>query len=332
MQEVYLLFLDTSRRPFYNSLITSQIPALTLKSGSLRQERRNMRKKFIRVAGALFFLLSLTNILTIRTQAAQKNKSIQIKGSDTMVNLGQAWAETFSRRHPDLNMAVTGGGSGTGINALISGTCDIAQSSRALEDREMKRAEAKGVKPHLEIVALDGIAVVVHPKNPLKNLTLDQLREIFMGNIKNWKIMGGQNKPIVILSREFNSGTHIFFKEHVLRRGNLKGLEEFSPYALLMPSSQAVAEEISNNENAIGYYGMGYISPRQKVIAVAKDTKSPYIEPTLENVRSNTYPISRPLYLYTNGKPQGIIKEFIEFIYSKEGQEIVKKTDFVPVK
>jgi phosphate transport system substrate-binding protein len=201
-----------------------------------------------------------------------------------------------------------------------------------MEGKEIKQAEAKGVKPHQETVALDGIAVVVHPKNPVKNLTLDQLREIFMGNITNWKQVGGVKKVIVILSREVNSGTHLFFKEHVLRRGNPKGPEEFSPAALLMPSSQAIAEEVSNNENAVGYYGMGYINPKQKVIAVAKDAKSPFLEPTLENVLSGAYPTSRPLLMYTNGAPQGLLKEFFDFVFSKEGQEIVKKTDFVPIK
>lgn len=264
--------------------------------------------------------------------AAQKSVSIQIKGSDTMVNLGQAWAEAFNAIHANVNVAVTGGGSGTGIAALISGTCDIAESSRAVEEKETKQAEAEGIRFNQEIVALDGIAVVVHPSNPVKNLTMDQLREVFMGNIKNWRMLGGPDIPIVLLSREVNSGTHIFFKEHVLRHGKKKGTEEFSPGALMMPSSYAIAEEVANNENTIGYYGMGYISPRQKVIAVAKDANSLFIEPTLQAVRSNAYPISRPLYLYTNGTPQGVIKEFIDFVYSKEGQEIVKKTDFVPIK
>ena len=264
--------------------------------------------------------------------APQNAKAVQIKGSDTMVNLGQAWAEAFSKRTPGVNIAVTGGGSGTGITALVNGTCDIAESSRAMEDKEIKQAEAKGIKPNQEKVALDGIAIVVHPKNPVKNLTIDQLREIFMGNIENWKVLGGANKPIVILSREVNSGTHIFLKEHVLRRGVAKGPEEFSPSALMMSSSQAIADEVAGNENAVGYYGMGYISPKQKVIAVAKDAKSPFIEPTIDNVKSNLYPISRPLFLYTNGTPQGVIKDFIDFVYSKDGQEIVKKLDFVPVK
>ncbi len=290
-----------------------------------------MRPCTRRATSALSLLFVLI-FLASPAFAAERGKSIQIKGSDTMVNLGQAWAEAFNKAHRVVNVAVTGGGSGTGLTALISGTCDIAQSSRSIEEKEVKRAEAKGIKPNQETVALDGIAVVVHPKNPVKNLTIAQLRDIFMGRIKNWRSLGGKNKTIVILSREFNSGTHIFFKEHVLRRGNPKGREEFSPEALLMPSSQAIADEVANNENAIGYYGMGYISPRQKVIAVAKDAKSPCMEPTIENVLSNAYPISRPLYLYTNGKPQGIVKEFIDFVFSKEGQEIVKKTDFVPVK
>lgn len=286
-----------------------------------------MRKYAVLFAAALVLLSAAAG-----TAAPQKAKAVQIKGSDTMVNLGQAWAEAFSKRTPGVNIAVTGGGSGTGITALINGTCDIAESSRAMEDKEIKQAEAKGVKPNQEKVALDGIAIVVHPKNPVKNLTMDQLREIFLGNITNWKVVGGANKTIVILSREVNSGTHIFLKEHVLRRGNAKGPEEFSPSALMMPSSQAIAEEVAGNENAIGYYGMGYIGPRQKVIAVAKDAKSPFIEPTIDNVKSSLYPISRPLFLYTNGTPRGVIKDFIDFVYSKDGQEIIRKLDFVPVK
>jgi phosphate transport system substrate-binding protein len=174
--------------------------------------------------------------------------------------------------------------------------------------------------------------VVVHPCNPIKNLTMDQLREIFMGNIKNWRILGGPDWPIVLLSREVNSGTHIFFKEHVLRRGKSKGPEEFAPAALMMPSSYAIAEEVAHNENAIGYYGLGYISPRQKVVAVAKDERSPFIVPKIETILSNEYPISRPLYFFTRGEPAGAVKAFIDFALSPEGQDIVIKTDFVPIK
>ena len=283
----------------------------------------------------VFCLMLATLLISAAVSAysyAESNKSIQIKGSDTMVNLGQAWAEEFNKLHPDINVAVTGGGSGTGISSMLNGTCDIAETSRAMEDKEVKQAKEKGIDPVQEIVALDGIAVVVNPKNPVKNLTMDQLRDIFIGNTANWKAVGGPDKEIVLLSREVNSGTHIFFKEHVLRKGKSKGPEEFSPASLLMPSSQAIADEVSNNENAIGYYGMGYISPKQKIIAVAKDASSPFVEPTIESVKNNTYPISRPLYMCTNGNPRGTVKEFIDFVYSKEGQEIVRKLDFVPIK
>jgi phosphate transport system substrate-binding protein len=264
--------------------------------------------------------------------ASGQSRALQIKGSDTMVNLGQAWAEAFNKLHPELNVAVTGGGSGTGIAALINGTCDIAESSRALEAKEVQQAREMGFVIREDIVALDGIVVVVHPSNPVSELTLDQLREVFLGNVRRWKPIGGPDWPIVLLSREVNSGTHIFFKEHVLRRGKSKGPEEFAPAALMMPSSYAIAEETARNENAVGYYGLGYISPRQKVVAVAKDARSPFVRPTVETVLSNTYPISRPLYLFTRGEPQGIVKEFLDFAHSPEGQRLVRETDFVPIK
>jgi len=289
-----------------------------------RKKEKNMFKKGMLILAMGMFL----NPAFAATQAT----SLQIKGSDTMVNLGQSWAEEFTKIHPGLNVSVTGGGSGTGIAALINGTCDIAESSRSMKDKEIKLAEANKIEPVEHIVALDGIVVVVHPANPVKNLALEQLRDIFMATTKNWKEVGGENKPIVILSREVNSGTHVFFKEHVLRRGNDKGPEEFAPEALLMSSSQAIADEVAQNPNAIGYYGMGYISPKQKVIAVAKDKNSAYVEPSIATVTSNQYPISRPLFMYTKGQAQGLVKDFIEFVFSPQGQEIVKKLDFVPIK
>ena len=249
-----------------------------------------------------------------------------------MVNIGQAWAEAFNKLHPEINVAVTGGGSGTGIAAIFNGTCDIAESSRALEEKEVQQASATGMAIHETVVALDGIVVVVHPSNPVSALTMDQLREIFMGNVKRWSAFGGEDRPIVLLSREVNSGTHIFFKEHVLRRGKNKGPEEFAPAALMMPSSYAIAEETARNENAIGYYGLGYISPRQKVLSVAPDDRSTAVAPTIESVRANAYPISRPLYFFTRGEPAGTVKDFLAFALSPEGQKIVRETDFVPVK
>jgi phosphate transport system substrate-binding protein len=249
-----------------------------------------------------------------------------------MVNLAQAWAEKYMEKNPAEFIAVTGGGSGTGFSSLISGTCDIAMSSRNIKEKEIALAQKKGKNPNEIKVGLDGLAVVVSPKNPVSRLTLAQLAGIFSGKITNWKDVGGVDQKIVILSREVNSGTHVYFKEHVLRGNNLNSKEEFAPSALMLPSSQAIADEVASNPSAIGYYGMGYISPKQKAVFVAKDEKSEYEEPIISNVVSGKYPISRPLFIYTDGAPQGAVKKFIDYALSKEGQEIVLQTDFVPVK
>lgn len=270
-------------------------------------------------------------IFTIPAFAAKTKNSVQVKGSDTMVNLAQAWAEKYMQDCSGYFIAVTGGGSGTGLSSLISGTCDIAMSSRNIKDKEIVLANRKGINPNEIKVALDGLAVVVNPKNPVSKLTIDQLAGIFTGKITNWKEMGGDDRSIVILSREVNSGTHVYFKEHVLRKNDPNSKEEFAASALLLSSSQAIADEVANNPAAIGYYGMGYISSKQKPIAVAKDEKSEYMDPTIDNVVNGKYPISRPLFLYTNGEPKGIVQKFVDFCLSKEGQEIVLKTDFVPV-
>ncbi len=277
-------------------------------------------------------LAGLIVVFVCASACLAKDKFVQIKGSDTMVNLGQAWAEKYMEIDPNEFIAVTGGGSGTGMASLISGTCDVAMSSREIKNKENELAKSKGIVPFEIKAALDGLAVVVNPKNPIDKLTLDQLAGIFSGTITNWKDLGGQDAKIVILSREVNSGTHVYFKEHVLRNGKTDGKEEFAPGALMLSSSQAIADEVANNTGAIGYYGMGYISPKQKAVAVAKDAKAPYVSPTIENVVSGAYPISRPLFIYTNGEPKGSVKKFIDFALSKEGQAIVVTTDFVPVK
>ena len=264
--------------------------------------------------------------------AAKNSNSIQIKGSDTMVNLGQAWAEKYMECNPADFVAVTGGGSGTGLSSLISGTCDIAMSSRNVKEKEIALAQKKNINPNEIKVALDGLAVVVNLKNPIDKLTMDQLAGIFTGRIKNWNELGGTDEKIVILSREVNSGTHVYFKEHVLRKMDPNSKEEFAPGALMLSSSQAIADEVATNPAAIGYYGMGYISSRQKPVAVAKDEASGYVAPSIDNVLNNSYPISRPLFLYTNGAPEGLTKKFVDFTLSKEGQDLVLATDFVPIK
>ena len=279
------------------------------------------------------WLLVLVVLLIASPAFARSGKnSIQIKGSDTMVNLGQAWAEKYMEKNPEEFIAVTGGGSGTGIASLLSGTCDIAMSSREIKQKEIDQAKLKGINPKEIKVALDGIAVVVNPKNQVDKLTLDQLAGIFTGKIINWKEVGGKDEKIVLLSREVNSGTHVYFKEHVLRKNDPNSQEEFSPKALMLSSSQAIADEVAGNSATIGYYGMGYICAKQKPVAIAKDEKSAYVSPNIDNVVKNVYPISRPLFIYSNGEPQGLVKKFIDYALSSEGQKIVLETDFVPVK
>lgn len=283
------------------------------------------RKTFACIFAALFFSSACS------CAAAGKN-SIQIKGSDTMVNLGQAWAEKYMEKNPSKFIAITGGGSGTGIASLLNGTCDIAMSSRDIKEKEITLAAKKGISPYGIKIALDGLAVVVNLQNPVERLSIDELGGIFTGKIVNWKDVGGKDERIVLLSREVNSGTHVYFKEHILRKGDPNSKEEFAPGALLLSSSQAIADEVASNPAAIGYYGMGYVSGKQKPVLVANDETSTYEAPTIENVVSGRYPISRPLFFYTNGEPQGLVKEFVDFCLSQEGQEIILDTDFVPVK
>lgn len=257
----------------------------------------------------------------------QKGKeTIQIKGSDTMVNLVQAWTERFMNDNPNSFIAVTGGGSGTGIASLINNTCEIAACSRKIEDKELKLAKDNGINPKEIMVALDGIVVAVNLSNPIEKLTIAQVADIFSGKITNWKEIGGNDGPIVVLSREVNSGTHVYFKEHVLNKG------EYTKNALLLPSSQAVSDEISQNINAIGYYGIGYINKNQKTIAIDSDNTGNFIVPTIENVKKGKYGISRPLLMYTNGEPTGKIKRFVDFILSEQGQKIVEEQNFVSIK
>jgi len=278
------------------------------------------------------FVILMALMFATSAFAGSAKNSIQIKGSDTMVNLGQAWAEKYMEKNPGDFVAVTGGGSGTGLSSLISGTCDIAMSSRNIKDKEIAIAKKKGINPNEIKAALDGLAVVVNPANPVGKLTVDQLALIFTGRIANWKELGGKDEKIVILSREVNSGTHVYFKEHVLRKMDPNSKEEFAPSALMLSSSQAIADEVAGNPAAIGYYGMGYISAKQKPVFIAKDEGSEYEAPTIENVLSGKYPISRPLFLYTNGVPQGLVQKFVDFALSNEGQDIVLATDFVPIK
>lgn len=266
----------------------------------------------------------------IHNQAELAN--IVNKGSDTMVNLALVWAERYQQEYPNVSISVTGGGSGTGIAALINGTVDIANASRQIKDEEYEDAQKNGSDPVEFVVARDAIAIIVNPSNPINQLTLQQLSDIYSGKINNWKELGGDNRPIVRLSRETNSGTHVYFLEEVLRLGEDDNTTLFSTDTLLLPSSEGITLEVRDNPNAIGYDGLGYVVPEVKVVAVARDPESLFVLPSVETVNSNQYPIARDLYMYTIGQPSGAVKEYLDWLYSEEAQTIVAELGFVPVR
>jgi phosphate transport system substrate-binding protein len=257
-------------------------------------------------------------------------QTIENKGSDTLVNLALAWAERYMHAHPEVRISVTGGGSGTGIAAMINGTVSIANASREMKREEIAAAKANGIEPLEFVVARDAIAVVVNPANPVNGLNLQQISDIYTGKITNWRQAGGEDRPIVLLSRESNSGTYVYFLENVIRMGDNKSDLLFSPDTLLMPSSEGISSEVRRNPNAIGYDGLGYVTPDQKVLAVSKKADSPYVLPSVNTVDDGSYPISRPLYMYTAGKPTGHIKVFLNWVMD-DGQIIVSKLGFVPL-
>ena len=256
---------------------------------------------------------------------------IENKGSDTIVNLALAWAEKYQSEHPEVRISVTGGGSGTGIASLINGTVDIANASRKIKEEEIAEAKSNGIEPVEHIIARDAIAVIVNPENPVSELTLKQISDIYSGKYSNWMEVGGDDRPIVRLSRETNSGTHVYFLETVLRLGNSDDKTLFSMDTLLLPSSEGIIAELRQNPNAIGYDGLGYVPKDLKVIAIAKEAGSSYVLPSIATVNDKSYPIARDLYMYTDGEPTGIIKEYLDWILSSEAQEIVAELGFVPV-
>jgi phosphate transport system substrate-binding protein len=248
-----------------------------------------------------------------------------------MVNLALAWAERYQSEHPGISISVTGGGSGTGIAALVNGTVDLANASRAMTADEMKQAEANGITPVEFAVARDAIAVVVNPQNPVRRLTLQQISDIYSGKINNWSEVGGDQRPIVRLSRETNSGTHVYFLQTVIRLGDSKNTTLFSTDTLLLPSSEGIINELRSNPNAIGYDGLGYVPKDLKMVAIAKKEGAAYILPSIATVNDNSYAISRDLYMYTAGEASGAEKDYLDWIVSTEAQQIVAKLGFVPI-
>lgn len=263
--------------------------------------------------------------------AGPTGRAIQNKGSDTLVNLALAWAEAYREIRPEVAIAVTGGGSGTGIASLINGTVDVANASRAMKEDEIEAARANGIDPVEFVVAIDALAVIVHPDNPVGQLTIDQLSDIYTGRITNWQEVGGRDEFIVLLSRETNSGTHVYFLEEVVRKGE-ESEDIFAPQTLLMPSSVGITSELRRNPRTIGYDGLGYVDPaHEKVVAVANNSSSPYVYPTIETATTGDYPLARNLFMYTAGEPTDAIADYLEWILSDAGQEIVARLGFVPL-
>jgi len=283
-------------------------------------------------------LLIGTMLTTVGCQARSQveaasgtGTSIENKGSDTIVNLALAWAEAYQQVQPEVRISVTGGGSGTGIAALINGTVDIANASRKIKSEEEEASQANGITPVEFVIARDAIAIIVNPGNPVDRLTLQQISDIYSGKINNWQEVGGEDRPIVRLSRETNSGTHVYFLENVLRLGRKDDHALFSTDTLLLPSSEGITAEIRQNPNAIGYDGLGYVTDEVKVVAVSPGAGASYIPPSAATVNSGEYPIARDLYMYTAGEPQGVVKDYMDWIFSPQAQDIVKELGFVPL-
>jgi phosphate transport system substrate-binding protein len=250
-------------------------------------------------------------------------QSISVKGSDSVLPLAQAEAEEFIKENPGKSVSVTGGGSGVGIAALIDGQVNVATASREMEKDEIKKANANGINPVKYVIATDGITVIVNPKNPISKLTFDQLRGIYDGSISNWKQVGGEDKPIAVISRDSSSGTYADFKKDI-------GFKEYRPDALTQATTGGIVSEVTQNPNAIGYIGFAYVNTDIKVLSL--DNGKGYVLPTPKTILSGEYPISRTLQIYTNGESSGLTKEFRDFMLSQKGQNIVRKVGYIPLK
>ncbi|MEW6516215.1 MAG: PstS family phosphate ABC transporter substrate-binding protein [candidate division FCPU426 bacterium] len=276
-------------------------------------------KKTMLVAGVLAACVALAG-------SGMAVQTVQVKGSDTLVHLSSAWAEKFMQANPGMEVAVTGGGSGTGISALINGTTDLANASREMKASEKATIEGQGLKVQEYTVALDGIAVIVNPSNPLASLTMEQVKQLYTGQISKWAGVGGGEGKVLLYTRDSSSGTFAFFQEHVLK------MKDYSVKSRRLASNSAIVQGVAEDLNAIGYVGLGYVQEagnKVKVLKISKDASSPAILPSVPTVKDNSYPISRGLFVYAKGEPQGAVKAFVDFMLSAAGQTIVEEMGFV---
>jgi len=259
---------------------------------------------------------------------------IQNKGSDTLVNVAQAWAEAYSKKTTDCAIAVTGGGSGTGISAMINGTVDIANASRKMKDKEIQAAEKNGIEPIEHVVGFDALAVYVHKDNPIESLTLEQLAGIYGegGEIVSWDQLGvevpeAKDQEIILVSRQNNSGTYAYFREAVLGEGR-----EYKLATKDMHGSKDVVDLVAHTRGAIGYSGLAYATDHVKIVSVKASADAPAVAPTVQSAVDGSYPIARPLFMYTAGEPKGAIKAYMDWILSDEGQRIILEKGYAPVR
>jgi phosphate transport system substrate-binding protein len=260
------------------------------------------------------------------------NNSVQNIGSDTMSHLAQAWAEEYAKVEPGVSIEVSGGGSGVGIAALINGTAELANASRKLEPKEIEDAKRNGKDPKEFLVGYDGLAVYVHKENPLETISVEELGEIYKegGKINKWSdlgvtIPGGKGDDIVRVSRQNNSGTYAYFREVVIGKG------DFKAGSMDMNGSKDVVELVSKTPGSIGYSGLGYATPAVKIVKVSPKKGEPGVLPSIATVLDKSYPISRPMFMYTPGEPSPAVKKYLDWIHSDAGQKIVESTGYVPL-
>jgi phosphate transport system substrate-binding protein len=258
--------------------------------------------------------------------AATGKKVITVKGSDTIVILAQRWAEQYMAKHPDVTIQVTGGGSGVGISALINGSTDIADASRPMKKSEMEKLKLRFNSLGYETkCAKDGITLYLNESNPVSEMSIDQIRAIYLGETTNWKDVGGPDEKIILYGRENSSGTYVYFRDNVLNG------KDYSSSMQSLPGTAAVVNAVAKDKLGIGYGGAAY-AKGVKILKVKKDASSPAFEPTPETIKENQYPITRFLYMYTRAKPTGGLKDYIDWTLSDEGQQVVTKVGYFPVK
>jgi phosphate transport system substrate-binding protein len=285
-------------------------------------------RRLMRLTSRILILLAAVAVLNAACGGEQTGarKNVTVKGSDTMVILGQRWAEIYMSKNPGVTIQVTGGGSGTGIAALINGGTDICEASRPMKDNEKEQVRARHGSDVKEIpVALDGVAIYVNQSSPIQSLSAAQLKDIYTGKITNWRDVGGPDGKIVAYSRENNSGTYVFFKEHVLKN------EDFARDTQTLPGTAAVVNAVSKDAASIGYGGIAYAKDI-RAVPISRDGSSPPVQPSLATVQSGEYPLSRNLFFYTTGEPAGEAKAFIEWALGPEGQQICEAVGYYPLK